>query len=397
MRMTRLAVALLATGASLAQAAAPTVAPTPAIPAYGQPVSVGVQNSEFPFFMPATNFVRNGNSITVDYTYTTNGWDVGTPAYSWQTINFGELPPGNYTLTARLHDQDNPKAPPQVTTSNMPVMPPANWGIYSVPQDPDAFTSLYASIRSAAYFDPASMRATVSGGTVRVDFTYYATSPASGPAPNAGAAAYGSLRIDGLAPGTYQLEGWGTPMTGGAAEKYFTRTLTVASTTPVVEYYAPSTGHYFMTANASDKSWMDVGNAGWMRTGQQWKAWMRQQDAPPGAMPVCRFYAGGPNSHFYTANPADCQGLKDLERQQRAQAEAAGQPFLGWAYEQIAFYALVPVNGQCPGGTTPVYRAYNNGFIRNDSNHRFMSDPAMLAAQLFEGWGFENAQFCSPA
>ena len=80
MRMTRLAMAMLATGASLAYAAAPTVAPTPAIPTYGQAVSVGVQNSQYPFYIPATNFVRNGNSITVDYTYTTDGWDVGTPA-----------------------------------------------------------------------------------------------------------------------------------------------------------------------------------------------------------------------------------------------------------------------------------------------------------------------------
>ena len=395
MRTIRLAAAALSTAACFAHAAA-TLAPTPAVPAYGQPVSVGVQNSQYPFYLPATHYVRNGFSITVDYTYSSDGWLSGTPAYSWQSLDFGELPPGNYQLTARLHDQNNPGAAPQSATSQMPVVPPSAWGIYMVPRDPEAFTPVYATIRSAAYFDPSSLRATVSGGTVRVDFNYYSNAPASGAAP-AGAMAYGSVRLAGLAPGTYQLEGWGTPTTGGAAQRYFTQTISVGSTTPVVEYYAPSTGHYFMTANPSDKSWMDVGDAGWMRTGQQWKAWLRAQDAPPGAMPVCRFYAAGPNSHFYTANPADCQGLKDLEQQQRAQAAAAGQPFLGWAYEQVAFYALVPVNGQCPGGTIPVYRAYNNRFQYNDSNHRFMTDGQMLAAQLFEGWGYEDVQFCSPA
>lgn len=396
MRNYRLAIAALSMGACLAQAATnPSIAPTPAIPSYGQPVSVDVQNMQYPFYIPATNFVRNGFSITVDYTYSTDGWNAGTPAYAWQTLDFGELPPGNYTLTARMHDQVNPNAAAQVATSNMPVMPPSSYGIYAVPRDPDAFTPVYATIRSAAYFDPASMRATVSGGTVRVDFDYYADAPATGAAP-AGAAAYGSVRIDGLPPGSYQFEGWGTPKSGGAAQRYFTQAITVASTTPVVEYYAPSTGHYFMTANPSDESWMDLGTAGWMRTGQSWKAWLRKQDAPPNALPVCRFYAGGPNSHFYTANPADCQGLKDLEAQQRAQAAAAGQPFLGWGYEQIAFYALVPVNGQCAGGTVPVYRAYNNRFAYNDSNHRFMVDPMMLEAELFEGWSYEQAQFCSP-
>ncbi|HEX3062156.1 MAG TPA: hypothetical protein VHP55_05780 [Usitatibacter sp.] len=397
MRMNALACALVSASACLAHAASnPTISPTPSIPAYGQPVSVDVENTQYPFYLPATNFVRNGFSITVDYTFSSDGWTAGTPAYAWQTLDFGELPPGNYTLTARLHDQANPGLAPQVATNAMPVMPPASWGIYAVPRDPDAFTPLYATIRSAAYFDPSSMRVSVSGATVRVDFDYYADAPATGAAP-AGAAAFGSVLVDGLAPGSYQLEGWGTPKTGGAAQRYFTQAITVASTTPVVEYYAPSTGHYFMTAGPTDKALLDPGTAGWMRTGQHWKAWLRAQDAPPGAMPVCRFYAGGPNSHFYTASAADCQGLKDLEQQQRAQASAAGQPFLGWGFEQIAFYALVPVNGQCPGGTTPVYRAYNNRFQYNDSNHRFMADSTMLAAQLFEGWSFEGAQFCSPA
>src|SRR6185437_9355002 len=108
------------------------------------------------------------------------------------------------TLTARMHDQANPRAGAQVTTSNMPVMPPSSYGIYAVPRDPDAFTPLYATIRSAAYFDPASMRASISGGTVRIDFDYYANAPATGAAP-AGAAVFGSVRIDGLAPGAYQL------------------------------------------------------------------------------------------------------------------------------------------------------------------------------------------------
>lgn len=396
MRIHRLAASLLSLCSCLTHAAAPTIAPTPAIPAYGQPISVDVNNSQYPFYIPATNFVRNGYSIVVDYMYSSDGWTVGTPPYQWQALDFGELPPGNYTLTARLHDQVNPNAAPQVTTSAMPVMPPSGYGIYSVPRDPDAFTPIYATLRSAAYIDPASMRATVSGGTVRVDFVYYADAPAWGTAP-AGAAVYGSVRLDGLAPGTYQMEGWGTPKSGGTAQRYFTQSITVASTTPVVEYYAPTTGHYFMTAGADDKALLDPGTVGWMRTGQTWKAWLRAQDAPPGAMPVCRFYAAGPNSHFYTGNPTDCQGLKDLEQQQRAQSAAAGQPFLGWAYEQIAFYALVPVNGQCPGGTVPVYRAYNNRFAYNDSNHRFMVDPTMLAAELFEGWGYEYAQFCSPS
>ena len=44
----------------------------------------------------------------------------------------------------------------------------------------------------------------------------------------------------------------------------------------------------------------------------------------------------------------------------------------GWFYEGIGFY-IVPVGNprQCPAGWLSVNRAYNNGFVRNDSNHRF--------------------------
>ncbi len=196
--------------------------------------------------------------------------------------------------------------------------------------------------------------------------------------------------MDGLAPGTYTIEAWGRPKAGGNSQRYFTRTIQVATTSPVIEYYAPSTKHYFMSAGPGDIAALDPGTVGWLRSGQQWKAWLRAQDAPAGAMPVCRFYAAGPNSHFYTASPSDCQGLKDLETQQRAQAAAAGQPFLGWQYEQVAFYALVPTNGQCPGDTVPVYRAYNNRFAENDSNHRFMADPVMRSAEMSLGWSNEG-------
>jgi hypothetical protein len=394
---TRIVAACLCGLACAAQAASnPVVTPSPSIPAYGQAVEIDVANMDYPFYLPATHYVRNGFSIVVDYDYTTDGWLVGTPGYDWQTVDFGELPPGNYAITARLHDQANPAAAPRTVSTSMPVVPPSSWGIYAVPREPDAFTPLYAVVRSAAYYDPMTMRASVSGNVVRVDFDYYADAPTGGAAPS-GATSYGAVRVDGLAPGTYQLEGWGRPKTGGDSQRYFVQTITVASTTPVVEYYAPSTKHYFMTAGPTDKSLLDPGTAGWMRTGQQWKAWLRKEDAPPGAMPVCRFYAGGPNSHFYTASPADCQGLKDLEQQQRAQAAAAGQPFMGWGYEQIAFYALVPVNGQCPGDTVPVYRAYNNRFAYNDSNHRFMADPQMRRAELGLGWSDEGAVFCSPS
>jgi serine protease len=122
---------------------------------------------------------------------------------------------------------------------------------------------------------------------------------------------------------------------------------------------------------------------------------MRASDAPPAAKPVCRFYSRGVNSHFYTGDASECQALQSLEQRQRADATAKGQGFQGWQYEGVVFYALVPTNGQCPGGTTPVYRMYNNRAMQNDTNHRFTADGVMHAAM--EGWVDEGVAFCSPS
>jgi serine protease len=109
---------------------------------------------------------------------------------------------------------------------------------------------------------------------------------------------------------------------------------------------------------------------------------------------VCRFYARGPNSHFYTGDAAECAGLRALEQAQRASAEASGTPFLGWGYEGIAFWALVPVNGQCSTGVRPVWRNYNDRASEDDSNHRFTVDPLQHLAM--QGWIDEGPVFCSP-
>ena len=310
-------------------------------------------------------------------------------------VNLGELPPGNYTVNARLYDIANPGAAPQIVTSNVPVLAPTAWGIYPVPQNPDAYAAIWATVRSAVYYDAATMRATIAGNVIRVDFDYYGNAPTGGPAP-AGSTSYGSVKLAGLAPGHYRLEGWGRPKTGGNSTRYFTADVAVGSTSPVVEYYAAATGHYFISAGPSDIALLDPGTLGWMRSGQGFKAWLNQQDAPPGAVPVCRFYASGPNSHFYTGIASDCEWLKGLEAQGRAQAAANNTTFQGWQFEQIAFYSLVPTNGQCPGDTIPVYRAYNQRAAYNDSNHRFMTDPGMRYAMLASGWGDEGVQFCSP-
>jgi uncharacterized protein (DUF1800 family) len=99
---------------------------------------------------------------------------------------------------------------------------------------------------------------------------------------------------------------------------------------------------------------------------------------------VCRFYGTpgkGPNSHFYTASAAECAQVKN-------------DP--GWTYEGIAFFVNPMGAAGCPVGTTPVYRAYNNGYPRNDSNHRLGIDYSLIANMTRSGSSFEGAVMCSP-
>lgn len=166
----------------------------------------------------------------------------------------------------------------------------------------------------------------------------------------------------------------------GIADAYQTL-LTVMGLQPyllVTEYYNVDIRHYFRTGARSDSAFILAGNAGkgWRDTYDYFLAW---RDASSGAQAVCRFYAKGPNSHFFTADAKECEDVK-------------GYP--GWVYEGIAYYMKVPKNGVCPSDSVPVHRLYNNRFIFNDSNHRFTTDMDVVAQMTQTGWIYEGVKMC---
>ena len=151
----------------------------------------------------------------------------------------------------------------------------------------------------------------------------------------------------------------------------------------VLEFYNTGLGHYFLSANPSDTQYILNGFAGpgWELTGQAFKAWLTPPDPSFAANPVCRFYAPGPNSHFFTAIPAECDFVKHLG---------------GWIYEVTSFY-IRPVDskGECPAGYLQVQRAYNNGSARNDTNHRFSTSDSTMRAMAAKGWIVEGPVMCA--
>ncbi|MGE5094783.1 MAG: hypothetical protein ACM3SO_06575, partial [Betaproteobacteria bacterium] len=173
-----------------------------------------------------------------------------------------------------------------------------------------------------------------------------------------------------------------------------TRPRSRPSSTPVdaiaLEFFNTSLGHYFVAAGADEIANIRNGLAGpnWVETGQSFKVFSAMPPDTDTAFtrvtPVCRFYgvpAGGPNSHFFTASPSEC----DLVKRNG-----------GWFYEGIGFYALpVQADGQCPAGWLSINRAYNNGAPRNDSNHRFTTSDSTIRAMGQAGWAVEGTVMCA--
>jgi serine protease len=169
------------------------------------------------------------------------------------------------------------------------------------------------------------------------------------------------------------------------AVQYAQQNATGPQQTPVVEYFNAGFGHYFMTADADEIAGLDAGAFGgaFVRTGRQFSAW----NAPAtDTVPVCRFFTtpgtfGAKSSHFYTANPVECEGLKQNPN---------------WIYEKIAFHIRVPAGGACPAGTTAVHRMYNNGQTAAP-NHRFTTDLALYTQfTTTMNWYPEGIGFCAP-
>jgi hypothetical protein len=156
----------------------------------------------------------------------------------------------------------------------------------------------------------------------------------------------------------------------------------------VVEYFNPDLGTYFITSDVGEQAYIDVGGAGnWRRTGETFKS--------GGPAKVCRFVGNpypyehprGPNSHFYTANADECRSLK-----------FSFNVFVpSWKFESEDFTTTAADAFGCPTPLTPIYRAYNNGFLRGiDSNHRITPNFAAYQSMLERGWIGEGIVMCAP-
>jgi platelet-activating factor acetylhydrolase isoform II/uncharacterized protein DUF5648 len=153
------------------------------------------------------------------------------------------------------------------------------------------------------------------------------------------------------------------------------------------EFYNVNLDHYFMAAWQGEVDIILAGGAGagWILTGESFKVFRQMPpDTFTNVMPVCRFYGatvGGPNSHFFTASPSDCELVKRMG---------------GWYYEGIGFNVYPQQSdGRCPAGMLQVRRAYNDRWRTNDSNHRYSTSDSTMKEMSRHGWIVEGTAWCS--
>jgi YVTN family beta-propeller protein len=148
---------------------------------------------------------------------------------------------------------------------------------------------------------------------------------------------------------------------------------TLAGTQIATEFYEADFNHYFNTDDEVETRLLVDGifGDGWHRTFEFFRVWT---STGPGRLPVCRLFSasfGTLSSHFYTLNASECQ------------FRAAN----GWVLESSAFYYLMPTdaNGNCPAGTAPLFRVYNNG-MGGAPNHRLTGDINTRNLMITLGW-----------
>ena len=98
----------------------------------------------------------------------------------------------------------------------------------------------------------------------------------------------------------------------------------------------------------------------------------------------------GPNSHFYTASAAECNGLKSL-------AVRTPNSVPRWNYEGLSFAIALPGDAGCAASQVGIYRAYNNRADQNDSNHRYTTRLSEYQQLIAQGWAGEGIVMCAPA
>jgi hypothetical protein len=143
-----------------------------------------------------------------------------------------------------------------------------------------------------------------------------------------------------------------------------------------VEFHHAAFHHYFVTSLRDEITKLDAGTfLGWARTGQAFKVYPLGES---GTANVCRLFSVGfapRSSHFYTPYAFECDPYKN-------------NPL--WSFEGEVFgFRLPDFSANCPTGTMPLFRFYNNS-ADGVPNHRLTTSQEVRSQMVAEGWEAEG-------
>ena len=183
---------------------------------------------------------------------------------------------------------------------------------------------------------------------------------------------------------------------GGAptVQTYFPTVVISSATTNsasvVVEYFNASLGQYFSTLLDEEIAILDAGVfIGWAQSIGAFAAYASSSTAPPGTVPVCRFWNSKSSAHFYSASKDECEAVQELYPET-------------WILETTsAFWVFLPntLTGTCTPDQLPIYRMFNNSA---SPGHRYVTDRKLRdwmvgAGWIAEGYGPEAVMMCAPS
>lgn len=145
------------------------------------------------------------------------------------------------------------------------------------------------------------------------------------------------------------------------------------------EYRHKTLDRYYMTARLQDQNLIENGaiKNDWEQTGYKITILANEK---VGYSALCRFYISTTQTHFYTANPTECQYFK-------------GQS--NFVYEGVEGYVVYKDPSQQCGVLKPMYRMYSNAVDVNQRRHRYTGSSTVVSQFVAKGWQDEKLSFCA--
>ncbi len=157
------------------------------------------------------------------------------------------------------------------------------------------------------------------------------------------------------------------------------------NTVDSVEFFNSRTGEYYRTDITTEITAIDQNAvaSGWARTGQTYRLWRTQADAPAGATPVVKLTS----LNFATpASPQVCSLNKS------GKLTPLGGATGGCVPQTSVTYALLPdADGNCATGTQPVFQAASA-----NNNTRFANQLSVYQEMFDRGWAAQGVRLCVP-